>query len=150
MNMSTTTFFDMGLCEVFVEVNSPIKRWTIERSADGFDVHVGRLNLQISWTKQSMLVIKTIVLLAATHLMFNLEFSAFGVHNLQTITLTELGVWALLTHYLVGVSAKSLAIWLILFFAVDGLFTAYGYGPWLSAEPPELLTWVLIAKRFTA
>ena len=150
MNISRTTFFDMGLCEVFVEVNSPVELWTIERTIDGFDVHVGRLNLQISLTKQSMLMIKATVLLIAVHLIFNLEFRAFGVHNLLTINLAELGVWALLTNYLFGVSAKSLSLWLILFFMVDGLFTLYGYGPWLSAEPPELLLWVLIAKKFTA
>jgi hypothetical protein len=150
MIMPRTIFFDIGLCEVFAELNSPVKLWTIERLVDGFDIHLGRLNLQISLTKQSMLVTKTIVLLVAVHLMFNLGFSAFGVHNLLTINLTELGVWALLTYFLVGVSPKSLAIWLILFFAVDGLFTVYGYGPWLSAETPELLLWVLIAKRFTA
>jgi hypothetical protein len=139
----------MGLCEVFVEVNSPVELWTMKRSPDGFDVHVGRLNLQISMTKQSMLVAKTIALFIAVHITFNLVFSAFSVRNLLTINSIELGVWALLTHYLVGVKAKSLAIWLILFFAVDGLFTMYGYGPWLSAEPPELLLWVLMAKRFT-
>jgi hypothetical protein len=147
--MFRTTFFDTGLCEVFVELNSPVKLWTIDGSADGFGVHLGRLNLQISMTKQSIVVARAIVLLVAVHLMFNLV-RAFSVHNLLTINLTELGVWALLTHFLVGVSAKRLAIWLVLFFAVDGLFTAYGYGPWLSAEPPELLLWVLIAKRFTA
>ena len=148
--MVRTSFFDTGLCEVFMELNSPIKLWTIEGSVDGFGIHLGRLNLQVSMTKHSMVVAKTIVLMVAVHVMFNLMFSAFNVRNLLTINLTELSVWALLTHYLVGVSAKSLAIWLILFFAVDGLFTAYGYGPWLSAEPPELLLWVLIAKKFTA
>lgn len=150
MSMSRTNFFDIGLCEVFVEVNSPVKLWMIEKSVDGLEVHIGRLNLQISLTKQSVMMIKTIVLLVAVHVLFNLEFRAFGIHNLLTIDLAELGAWALLTHYLVGVSAKSLAIWLILFFVVDGLFTVYGYGPWLSAEPPELLAWVLIGKRFTA
>jgi hypothetical protein len=150
MKISRTTFFDMGLCEFFVEVNSPVKLWTIERSADGFDVHVGRLYLQISLTKQSMLVTKTIVLLVAVHLMFNLGSSALDVNNFLTFNFIELGVWAVLTHYLVGVSARSLAIWLIVFIAVDGLFTVYGYGLWLFAEPPELLTWVIIAKRFAA
>ncbi|MBV9288575.1 MAG: hypothetical protein JO288_12270 [Hyphomicrobiales bacterium] len=150
MNMSRTAFFDIGLCEVFVEVNSPVKLCTIEKSVDGFDVRVGRLNLQISKTKQSVMLAKTIVLLIAVHLIFNLVFVVFRFYNLLTINLIELGVWALLTHFFVGVSAKSLAIWLVLFFAVDGLFTVYGYGPWLSAEPPELLLWVLIAKRFTA
>jgi hypothetical protein len=150
MIMSRTSFFDTGLFEVFVELNSPVRLWSIERSADGFNVHLGRSNLQISLTKQSRMVAKTIILLVVVHAIFNLVFSAFNIHNLLTINLTELGVWAVLTHYLVGVSAKSLAIWLVLFFAVDGLFTAYGYGPWLSAEPPELLLWVLIAKRFTA
>lgn len=150
MNMPKTTFFDMGLCEVFVEVNSPVKPWTIERSVDGFDVHAGRLNLQISLTKQSMLMIKMIGLLLVVHLTFNLEFIRFGVHNLLAINLTELATWALLTHYLFGVSAKNLAIWLVLFFAVDALFTVYGYGPWLTAELPELLAWVVIAKKFTA
>jgi hypothetical protein len=148
--MSRTSFVDTGLCEVFVELNGPIKLWTFEASVDGFDIHLGRLNLQISMAKQSMVLAKTIALLVATHVMFTLMFSAFNVRNLLTINLTELSVWALLTHYLVGVSAKSLAIWLVLFFAVDGLFTVYGYGPWLSAEPPELLLWVLIAKKFTA
>jgi hypothetical protein len=147
MKISRTAFFDIGLCELFVEVNSPVMLWTIERSADGFDVHAGRLNLQISLAKQSVPVIKSIVLLVVVHLMLSI---AFDVHNLLTFDLAELGVWAVLTHYLVGVSAKNLAIWLILFFAVDGLFTVYGYGPWLFAEPPELLTWVTIAKRFTA
>jgi hypothetical protein len=150
MKVSRTTFFDLGLCELFVEVKSPVKLWTIERSVDGFDVHVGRLYLQISLTKQSMPVIKTIVLLVAVHLMFNLESSTLDVRNWLTFNFTELGVWAVLTHCLVGVSARTLAIWLILFFPVDGLFTVYGYGPWLFAEPPELLTWVIIAKRFAA
>lgn len=150
MTKSRTTFFDTGLCEVFVELNAPARLWTIERSADGFDVHFGRLNLQISLTKQSRMVAKTIAVLIVVHLVFNLLFSAFSVHNLLTFNLTELGVWAVLTYFLVGVSAKSLAIWLVLFFVVDGLFTVYGYGPWLSAEPPELLLWVLMAKRFTA
>jgi hypothetical protein len=145
-----TSFFDTGLCEVFVESGSPVKRWTIERSDDGFNAHLGRLNLQISLTKQSSKVAETVILLVVVHVIFNLVFSALSVRNLLTINLTELGAWAMLTHYLVGVSVKRLAIWLVLFFAVDGLFTVYGYGPWLSAEPPELLLWVLIAKRFTA
>ena len=148
--MSRTTFFDMGLCEVFVEVNGPVKLWAIERSVDGLDIHVARLNLQISLTKQSMMLAKTIVLLAAIDVVSNIAISAFSFRDFLTISLAELGIWALLAHYVVGLSIKNLAIWLLLFFAVDGLFTVYGYGPWLSAEPPELLLWVLIAKRFTA
>ena len=125
MNISKTAFFDMGLCEVFVEMSSPVKLLTVERSVDGFAIHVGRLNRQISLTKQSVLIIKTIVLLLAVHLTFNLKFDAFGVQNWLAINLTELGVWALLTHYLFGVTAKNLAIRLVLFFVVDGLFTAH-------------------------
>jgi hypothetical protein len=147
MNMFRTTYVDMGLCELFVEVNSPVELWAIDRSIDGFDIHAGRVNLQISLTQQSMLMVKTLALLAVVHLVFGL---VFGAHSLLAVNLTELGVWALLTRFALGVSAKVLVIWLILFFAVDGLFTAYGYGPWLTAEPPELLLWVLIAKRFTA
>lgn len=148
--MSRTTFFDMGLCEVFVEVNGPVKLWAIERSVDGLDIHIGRLNLQISLTKQSMMLAKTIVLLAAIDVVSNIAISAFSFRAFLTISLAELGIWAILAHYVVGLSIKNLAIWLLLFFAVDALFTVYGYGPWLSAEPPELLLWVLIAKRFTA
>ena len=145
-----TSFFDLGLCEIFVESSSPVKHWTIERSDDGFNVHLGRLNMQISVTRQSRRIAQIILLLVAVHIIFNLAFSALNIRSLLTINLIELGVWAILTHYLVGVSVKSLAIWVVLFFAVDGLFTVYGYGPWLSAEPPELLLWVLIAKKFTA
>jgi hypothetical protein len=145
-----TSFFDTGLCEVFVESSSPVTRWTIERSDDGFNAHLGRLNLQISLTRHSITVAKAVVLLVVVHVILNLVFGAFSVRNLLTINTTELGVWAMLTYYLVGVSVKSLAIWLVSFFAVDLLFTVYGYGSWLSAEPPELLLWVLTAKRFTA
>jgi hypothetical protein len=132
------------------ELNSPVKRWTIEKSVDGFNFHVGSLDLQFSLIKQSGMVAKAVILLLVVHVLFNILFCSFNVHNLLSITVTELCVWATLTYYLVGVSAKNLAVWIALFIAVDGLFTVYGYGPWLSAELPELLLWVLIAKRFAA